>query len=360
MLPENVATKIPNATLISTGKDFVVAGMEGTGPISVSWTQVTAAGVAGAAFTIALTETPVIAPQVAVTSRTTPGDQLVVVYGIMNAQTQIELRAVTQFAGEAAAAPISLKVLPAGLALKDVRVAVGSSRTGQRALMAWGLGDQPGTKIETMVLGANAALVGTPLLFDAPDSWKCLQFVPSRTDWGLSWVRLATGGKPSFVVEEGRDSNSALVRYNVPMATEEVSCPVVAPSDRGYLIASQTATGTWLSDYNIGTGTVSPEFVAPAVRFGDPASQPPVAGVTALGLDATVTFSVKTGPQVFLFDAFGTLVGEPLKLPATKGAAGPVSTWPLAGAFYATYREGTAAAPTEGPRWFMKVECPAN
>jgi hypothetical protein len=357
-LTENAATKILDAKLISVGKDFVVAGIDG---MTASWAPLTAAGIVGAASTLTLTETPVIPPQLAVTSRTTPGDQLVVVYGIMNAQMQIELRAVTQFAGEAAAAPISVKVLPAGLALADVRVTVGSSRTGQKALVAWGLAEQPGTKIETILLGANGALAGAPISFDAPDSWKCLQFVPSRSDWGLSWVRLPSTGNPWFVVEEGRDSNFSLARFNVSLSTAvEVGCPSVVTSDRGYLIAWQTLKGTWVTDYNIAAGAVNPNFVAGAVRFGDQANQPPIAGLTAMGLDTSVTFGVKSGPQVWLFNAFGALIGDALKLPAPKGNVGPVSTYSTTSAFFATYREGTAAVPDEGPRWFMKVECPSN
>ena len=362
-LTENAATMIPSSTLIGVGTNFVLAGLAQTAVgTTASWAPLSAIGVVQPASTITLIETPVIAPQVAVTSRVTPGDQLVVVYGIMNADLQIELRAVTQFLGEAQAAPISLKVLPKGLAVTDVRFAVGSSRTGLRALVAWGLANQPGTKIETLLLGANGVAVGTPLSFDAPDTWKCLQFVPSRTDWGLSFVRItpSSTGKPWFVIEEGRDNNNTLARYNVSLSTADVSCPVVAPSDRGYLISWQTMNGTWVSDYNIEKSAVSAEFVAGAVRFGDQSEQPPIAGVAAMGFDAAVTFGVKKGPQVWLFNAFGAHVGEELKLPAPSGSVGPISTWPLSNAFYATYREGTAPSAAEGPRWFMKVECPAN
>jgi len=96
------------------------------------------------------------------------------------------------------------------------------------------------------------------------------------------------------------------------------------------------------------------------VRFGNQADQPPIAGLTAMGLDTSVTFGVKSGPQVRLFNAFGELIGDPLKLPAPKGNVGPVSTSSTTSAFFTTYREGTAAVPDEGPRWFTKVECPTN
>lgn len=359
-LTENAATKMLDAKLISVGTGFVVAGIDG---MTANWAPLTAGGVVGTASTLTLTETPVIPPQLAVTSRTTPGDQLVVVYGIMNAQMQLELRAVTQFAGEAAAAPISVKVLPAGLALADLRVAVGSSRTGQRALVAWGLAEQPGTKIETLLLGANGALAGAPISSDAPDSWKCLQFVPSRSDWGLSWVRLLGTGNPWLAIEEGRDNGFISAHFNASFSTAvEVGCPSIVTSDRGYQFAWQTVKGTWVSDYNIlaGGGSVNPNFVAGAIRFGDQANQPPIAGLTSMGLDTAVTFGVKSGAQVWLFNAFGALIGDPLKLPASKGNVGPVSTHSTTSAFFATYREGTVAAPDEGPRWFMKVECPTK
>ena len=140
----------------------------------------------------------------------------------------------------------------------------------------------------------------------------------------------------------------------------EVGCPSVVTSDRGYLIGWQTVKGTWVSDYNIAVGAVNPNFVAGAVRFGNQADQPPIAGLAAMGLDTSVTFGVKSGPQVWLFNAFGALIGDPLKLPAPKGNVGPVSTSSTTNAFFATYRESTAAVPDQGPRWFMKVECPAN
>lgn len=358
-LTENVATMMAGASLLPAGKDFVLAGIAG---MTVNWAPLTAAGVVGAPSTLTLTETPVIAPRLAITARTTPGDQLVVVYGILKGEAEIELRAVTQVAGEAAAAPVSIKTLPKGLAVADVRTAVGSSKTGQRALVAWGLADQPGTKIETLGLGANAALVGTPVSVEAPEVWQCLQFVPSRTDWSLSWVRYkpSTTPKPWFVVEERRDNDDASARYNVSLSTEEVSCPTVSPTERGYLIGWQTKQGTWVTDYDITSSAVSGNFVAGAIRFGSPDEQPPIAGVAAMGFDMAVTFGVKQGPQVWLFNAFGEHVGDELKLPSNKGAVGPVSTSPLLNAFYATYREGSTVAAPEGPRWFMKVECPAN
>ncbi|MDX2018733.1 MAG: hypothetical protein SF187_00725 [Deltaproteobacteria bacterium] len=358
-LAENAATMMADASLLPAGKDFVLAGIAG---MNVSWAPVTAAGVAGAASTLTITETPVIAPRLAVTARATPGDQLVVVYGVLNAEMQIELHALTQVAGEAAAGPVLIKALPAGVKLADIRTAVGSSRTGQRALVAWAFADQPGTKIETITLGANAAAVGPAITMDAPEVWQCLQFVPSRLDWSLSWVRYkpSNSPKPWFVVEDHRDNDSASARYNVSLSTEEVSCPTVSPTDRGYLIGWQTKQGTWVTDYDIASSSVSGNFVAGAIRFGSPDDQPPVSGVASMGFDMAVTFGVKQGPQVWLFNAFGAHVGDELKLPSNKGAVGPVSTWPLQNAFYATYREGTTVAAPEGPRWFMKVECPAN
>jgi hypothetical protein len=357
-LTENAATKMVGAKLISVGKAFVIAGLDG---MTASWASLSSTGVVGTASTLTLTETPILPPELAVTSRTTPGDQLVVIYAIMNAEMRIELRAVTQVAGEAAAAPISVKVLDKGLALEDLRIAVGSSRTGQRATVAWGLAGQPGTKIETLLLGANGALAGSPIVFDPTDSWKCLQFVPSRTDWALTWVKQGATGNPWLLLNEGQDSMASQYSSKVGLSTAEVTCPVVSNTTRGYLIAWQTVNGTWVSQYDIvNANSVNGNFVVAAVNFGDVNQQPPIAGVTAMGFDNAVTFGVKSGAQVWLSNLQGVRVGDALKLPAPKGTIGPVSTISDVDAFYVTYRETPPTAPLDGPRWFMKVECPTN
>lgn len=359
-LPEGLATSLSGAKLLAANGNFVLAGIDGT---TVQWVPVSANGELSAASTFVLTEPTALAPQLALTGRTTPGDQLVAVYGTANAEGQLTLRAVTQVAGEAAAAPVTVATLPRGLASGDVRLAVGSTRTGSRALVAFGLASQPGTKLQTLVLGANAAPVGPALEFPpGVPSWQCLQFLPSRTDWVLSWVEVPPTGNAKIVIQEGSASNGALTRYNVGLGTNDVGCPVMGPSSRGYVMSWQTKTGTWVLDYETNATGVIPEFVAGTIRFGGPEQQPPVSGVASMGLRSAVTFGVKEGPEVWLFDIFGAREGRELKLPSSVGSVGLVSTWPVDDAFFVTYREGVPASsgPSEGPRRFMKVDCPAE
>ncbi len=359
-LTENPATQLASASLLPAGDNgFVLAGLDGT---TVHWAPLSRAGVVGTASTFAIVETTVLPPRLAALAKTTAGDQLLAVYGTSNANNQILIQAVTQVAGEAAAAPKTLATLPAGLNLADVRMAVGNSRTGLRALVAWGLVNQPGTKIETRVLGADATQVGEVISLDPGENWTCLQFVPSRSDWGLSWIRTPASGNFRVVIEEGQDVGTTLARYTVGMNTNDTTCPVVAPSERGYVFGFQTRAGTWVTDYEILSSTVSSEFVAAGVRFGTPDQQPPIGGVASMGLDAAVLFGLTRGPEVWLFDPFGSRVGSELKLPANVGGVGAVSSWPSGAALYTTYREGVPATlgPSAGPRWFMKVECPSN
>src|ERR1700690_374988 len=183
-----------DAVLVRAGDGFVLAGFDGT---AVQWGQLSSSGVLIPEPAFALPEQPVttadgrtLGPLFAVTSKTAPGDQLVVVMGVLQAGTtdHYEMHAWVHDLGSTLPPTLqNLGVQAAAPASGPIRLVAGSSPNGTRALVAWGVEGQL-APIQYRMLGADGAVVGNPgTIYDAADLnsialWSCLDTTQNALD----------------------------------------------------------------------------------------------------------------------------------------------------------------------------------
>jgi len=246
--------------------------------------------------------------------------------------------------------------------VSTVRAAIGTSKSGLRALFAWGYANQ-GVQPNFMVLKPDGeAIAGPTPLNQTPNKWECLSVIPSRTDMGVSTVGHDKDPLtyPMWHAYEVNETGGVTFVLKVEVTTKDMGCPTVATTPKGYTMAWQNADGTFFADMDTTVDQKIPitiDIVKGSVRFGGPAKQPPVACIAAMGKDYGIAYAAKLGPQVDRFTFQGNPTGKSLFLPS-RGNPGPVSAWPGVDAFYATYLDPDS---TRGNlRYFVKVACPAT
>jgi hypothetical protein len=325
-----------------------------------------------------------VGPWAAVTGKSTPGDQLAVVYGAASESSpgRIELVVITMDAGGSApSAPkpildsngMPILLPPTPTAAADLRASMGTSKTGMAAAFTWRYEGQSAPP-KMVVFKPDAEMVAPPADVRAPrdwdpKEWDCLALVPTHgSDFAVTGIRHPRGNRiyPSWYITEVRADTSVGFTLPVELVTRDLTvepntnCPFVAPTQKGYTIAWQNTDGTYFGDMDAsapnGNVPVNVKFVKGAVRFGGPERQPPVVCVANMNSDIAIAYASENGPQVDRFDVFGGPQGGPLFLPS-HGRPGPVSAWPAVGSFYLTYLDlGDVGG--KGKRYFVKVDCP--
>ena len=367
-LPASALTLTRDAWIQRAGAGLVLVGVEGD---EVRWAPLALDGTLGL-------ESKLTVPQRAArpgivfgaTSKNVPGDQLVVAYVAPKAGTnQSQLNAITQTAGAAASAPATVADLPAGVDPNIVRLAMGSSQTGQRAVLTWSFEGQDAPP-QFVLLKGDAMPVAPPaavLMAPIPRS-SCLSVVASRTDFAISVVE---AGQPGTTAEtiwrafELRDDGSHGSNLEIGLDAPVTSCVSAAPTPRGYVLAYQNNDGTYFADFDVGSGALNTDIVAGVLQFGGVARQPKIACIAPMGSEFGLLFERATGPEVWRFDAFGNPQGGSLFLPAS-GEVGPLSALPGRDTFQATYLDlghaassGTTDGNSSGStRQFIRVDCP--
>jgi hypothetical protein len=331
-----------------------------------------------------------LGPWFAVTRKTAPGDQLLVVYGVAaaGATPGIALQVMALDAGASTGGtpqplrtPEGQDVVLAGEASR-YQVAMASVRTGERAVLVWGTPAVTGPPELLLLDAEGASRRPTATLGRMTAPWDCLAIVPGRSDFALS--RLGRGGgTPSWfltdLTDEGRDTYSLEIQLSI----RDVGCPRVAPTAKGYTMAWQNVDGTYFADVDTRAQTpdagsndgdagmpdggaadgggastihVTSRIVRGAVRFGGPDHQPPVACIASMGKEFSIAYDATSGPLVDRFTVFGLPKGSSLHLPS-RGRSGGASAWPLIDAAYLTYLDrGPDAAGDQ--RYLAKVDCP--
>jgi hypothetical protein len=365
-LPASRLTQARDVALQRVGDNFVLIGVEGD---EVRWAPISANGALGTESTLTVpARTLRREPWFGVTSKSAPGDQLVVAYVAPKAGTanQLQILGITQTPGAAASAPSVLAELPAGVDPAIVRLAMGSSLSGKRAVLTWGFEGQDASP-QVLLLGPDAMSMAPPAnLFRAPGArWRCLAMMPSRTEFGISLLEQASA-TPTWRGFELKDDGSRGFDVNVVLDLVPTSCVTSAPTGRGYMLAYQNGDGTFFSDYNLDKSVVNSDIVAGVLQFGGAHKQPPVACVSPMGSDFSFLFDRPGGGEVWRVDAFGVPQGEPLVLPSMAGQVGPLAAVPGRDVFHATYldeRPAPSSATTDGSsmgnsRQFVRVDCP--
>jgi hypothetical protein len=361
-------TRMRDVTLQRAGSGFVMVGVEAMREMeegTVRWAPVSMDGVVGMESTMmvpARTLRP--EPWFGAVARVAAADQLVVAYVAPKpgAANQLQIMAVTQAVGQPRTAPVALVDLPAGVDPKIVRLAMGTSRSGQRALLTWGFEGQDAPP-QFLILRGDAQPVAPPAaVAGSPFRWSCLGLSASRTDFGVSLLQapVTAGAPPTWRTFELKDDGGRGFDIGVGFDTIPTGCVTASPTPRGYLLAFQNVDGTFYADYNVEKGVVNSDIVVGVLQFGGAARQPRVACVSPMGGDFTLMFDRPQGGEVWRFDAFGNPQGGQLVLPNTAGQVGPLSAVPGSDTFWATYPDGdsTTGSSTGIPRMFVRVDCP--
>jgi hypothetical protein len=368
-LPASPLTLTRDAVIQRAGSGFVLVGVEGD---EVRWAQLGLDGTLG-------TESKLTVPQRAArpgivfgaTSKNAPADQLVVVFAVPKAGVnQLQLTAITQTAGAAASAPAPVADLPAGVDPNIVRLAMGSSQTGLRAVLTWSFDGQDAPPSFVLLKGdAQPVAAPAPVLMAPIPKSSCLSVIASRTDFAIS---VTEAGQPGTTAEtiwrafELRDDGSHGSNVEIGLDVGVTSCVSPAPTPRGYVLAYQNNDGTYFADFDTGTGTLNTDIVAGVLQFGGVAKQPKIGCIAPMGSEYGLLFERHTGPEVWRFDAFGNPQGSSLFLPAAAGEVGPLSALTGRDSFHATYLDlGRTAASgasdglsTGTTRQLVRVDCP--
>jgi hypothetical protein len=383
-----------DAVLVRAGDGFVLAGLDGT---TVRWGQLSSDGVVSGESAFALPEQPastaggqVLGPLFAVSSKTAPGDQLVVVMGVLQAGTtdHYEVHAWVHDLGSTLPPALqTLGVQAAAPTSGTVRLVAGSSPNGTRALVVWGVEGQL-APIQYRMLGADGALVGSPgTIYDDADPnnialWGSLNTTQNAPDLAITLVEppKQKNGQSLWrrfqLSDDGSIGGEADIGLDVLAVSDDRI--VSTPASDGYLLAWQNNAsngGTYFADLtppppDAGSDTldnVTTHQVLASALYGGYPNMPKLAWIAPAGFDFTLGLVRSRGPEILRFDVFADPMGKALYLPSLSGNTGPVSAWVGSDAVYVTYLDmpgssshGDAGVPTGSQRYLVTVVSPAE
>ena len=378
-----------DAVLLRAGDGFVLAGLDGT---TVRWGQLSSDGVISGESAFDLPEPPAttvgvrsLGPLFAVTSKTAPGDQLVVVIGF-GTLGHYDVYAWVYDLGSTVS-PQVLGVQAAGSGSSPVRLVVGSSPDGTRALVAWGAEGQP---IQYQMLGPDGAQVGDQgaiygsLGQNSIPHWSCLDTTQNNaSNLAVTLVEAPNSEHPlqprwhRFAIG---DDGSIGEQVMIDMKFDLTDCRIVSTptSDDGQLLAWQNNAsngGTYFASLtspppDAGPGSTDNVTIHPVLAsasYGGYSQMPKLAWIAPAGYEFTLGLAQSRGPQVVRFDFFADPRGKTLYLPSVSGNPGPVSAWVGTDAVYVTYLDmpGSSTQPDAGvpagsQRYLVKVLSPAK
>jgi hypothetical protein len=356
-----------NATLHRAGTGFVLTSVDGD---KVRWAQVARGGKVGPVNELTLpAQRAVATPWLGIAGKSTPGDQVVAVY----VTPQRAVFAIAQAVGAAAIAPKKLFDLPAAAGFGSLRFAMGSSRTGQRAVLAAGY---EGRTVPTMVyvLGADAELARKPsplYIRESEPEWRCLAVVDSQADFAVTVIdrgKLSAASPdtaPRWHAFEYKDSASEVGEYSVFFNLETFDCPVTTVTPRGYALAYRDAKSVFFAKFDIFRESVNEIIIAGATHFGGVGKLPSLAGLFMTGQHFGVVFDRPAGHEVWRIDAFGHIQGVPLFLPAAAAMQGPLSALSELDTAWASYLDEVPSDKTRPAgvtvmtqRTLVRLDCP--
>lgn len=381
-----------DAVLVRAGDGFVLAGLDGT---TVRWGQLSSTGALSTESAFALPEQPAttvggqsLGPLFAVSSKTAPGDQLVVAMAVLQAGStdHYEVHAWVHDLGSLL--PPTLQVLGTQAAAPTsgtVRLLAGSSPNGTRALVVWGVEGQL-APIQYRMLGADGALVGAPgkIYDDAnPNSlalWNSLDTTQNAPDLAITLVEPPKQKDEQYLWRrfQVNDDGSIGGEADIGLDVLEVSDGriVSTPTSDGYLLAWQNNAsngGTFFANLtppppDAGSeplNNVSTHQVLASSLYGGYPSMPKLAWIAPAGYEFTIGLARPRGLEVLRFDIFADPRGRALYLPSVSGNTGPVSAWVGSDAVYVTYldmpgasSQADAAVPTGSHRFLVTVVSP--
>jgi hypothetical protein len=381
-----------DAVLVRTGDGFVLAGLDGT---TVRWGQLSNGGDISGESEFALPEQPAttvggqsLGPRFAVTSKTAPGDQLVVVMGVLQAGSTDHYEVHAWVHDPAATVPLTMQVLGVQAAAPTsgtVRLVAGSSPNGTRALVVWGVEGQL-APIQFRMLGADGALVGTPgKIYDDSDPnslalWNCLDTTQNAPTLAVTLVEPPNKRNSQFLWRRFQINDDGSIGGEAQIGIDVLDVSdgriVSTPASDGFLVAWQNNTtrgGTYFANLTPPPPDAGPEIlssvtthqVIASALYGGYASMPRLAWIAPAGYEFTLGLVRSSGPEVVRFDVFADPRGRALYLPSVSGRTGLVSSWVGSDAVHVTYLDmpgssarTDAAAPPGSHRFLVTVVSP--
>jgi hypothetical protein len=358
-------TLLPDARLDRIGGGFVLSGFDGQ---AVRWAPVDGGGRVGIEQSATVPGPIDAGPWFAVAGAGSAGDAVVIAYGVAAGGGQdldVMTQAVPADGAPPAAAPGRLLTIP-GFA-GGAAIALGSSRLGMRAALAW---VTPGSAVvQVQLIGGDGRPYGQPVSQPLADddtvpAVSCLSFGPGRDELTVSYLTQVAAGDPSpkLTVVELRESASFDGAVRLELGTSGPTCPLSAPTDaHGYVVAWQNEIGGWLGVFDAMANKSS--LFAGAVAFGGPALQPPLVGLGPAGADYALILAQPGAAEAWRLDADGQRTEAPLIFPSLERRLGQISAVPAPGSLYATYADyqtaggGGPGAASGGQRYFLKIGC---
>jgi hypothetical protein len=367
-VPSSPLTLLADARLERVGPaSFALTGFDAD-RTTARWARYDpAAGALGAERTLTL-QPAAAGPWLAIASKNAPGDTLLVAQAPAVAtrreDAELHVFAVPTSASSSTAPALGpvLAHVPGALANGGTpTVALGASRSGPHAVLAWL--DPTVGGVEVLTLSAAGQPIGEPVVIDKAPAFACLGFVPGNGALTLVYYRYADAAThvPTIVITELLDSGGIDGSVALFVESHAAGCPQVTPTDVGYAIAFQDVEGSWLGIYDGGTKPLALHPFAAAVVFGGAALQPPLVGLTRLGADFATLLQGSRGGELWRLASSGARRGGRLALPSMQGAIGGISTQPDSGSLTATYADYTSVdggVGTAGQRFFLRLTCP--
>ena len=368
-LPPGSLGDLPDARLERAGDDFVLVARAGDGSL-LRFARLSADGVLGPLTTVPLPDRrAAFGPYWALTSKSAPGDQLLVLFGVPSSQMPgaIALQLIAASGGAPPSAPRPVidatgtpVILPTAPAANGWTITLGPTANARAAVLTWG--NTSSMTAPAMLFLDDTGVGRAPIsgLDATPGPWSCLAVTQSRRQFGISRIVSPAGpdAHPAWWFAEFDDLGQVGARFNLVLNTREAGCPTVAPTTRGYTFTWQNPNGTYFADVDTtrpGGDFYTSSIAKGSVRFGAPDQQPLVASVTSSGQDFSLLFAGAT-PTMDRYSLQGLQQGSTLVLPADR-RLGPLSAWSGPGSVFMTYFDQPAGRPT---RRFINVQCPAS
>jgi hypothetical protein len=355
--PASPLNLMPRARLERVGEAFALAGLEPDGK-TVRWRGLDEAGAAGLEQSLALPASA-SGPWLAFA-----GDSLLIAHGLAAANgTDVELRLIVAPTAGAAATPPDgpvLATIPGALAgAASPGVAIGASRTGRHATMAWY--DAQAAAVETVTVTTAGVRLAAPRVIEPSSPVSCLAFAPGHDAATLSFYRhpKGPGEDPELMIVELDEEGAVTGTLQLLLDASEAGCPQVRATAAGYVLAFQDTRGAWLGEYTAATRSLAVTPFSSAVGFPG-GRQPPLVGLALISDGYAVVVQGAHGGEVWRLDAAGHRRSGSLFLPSVAGSTGEVSTWTAPDGLFATYADytvGDGGTGTEGQRFFLHAAC---
>jgi hypothetical protein len=362
-VPASPLTLLPDARLDRLGADFALLGADADG-MTARWAIYDPAAGALGAESSAPVQPGAAGPWLALTSGKAPGDTLLSAFVIPQGNdAELHLTVVPTATPPAAAPAVGpVYAVSAGALANGATpmVALGASRSGPHAVLAWV--DPTAGAIMQLFLSAGGEPIGTPTMVEAAPRFACLAFAPGKSALTLVYHKYAdaTTKVPHYVIKELRDTGDLDSTLELILDGHAAGCPQLTPTDAGYALAFQDDVASWLGVYDDSSGYLSTNAFVAAVSFGGASLQPPLAGLAPAGTDFEVLFDRAKGGELWRITSGGGRRSGQLALPSVQGTISSISSQPDSGSLTATYADYTALGAgvgTAGQRYFVNLAC---